>query len=151
MKTQTPLSCPIGTKQVDENVTRIIALQVVVLISLSLYFQWFWLSGLLMIDFLLRARFDGSGSLLRWIAITVKQQFQLPNKPTNAAPKQFAALIGVFFSAAIALFIYLDWTLFYWTIGSMLLICTLLESIFSYCVGCTIYQLLQRFQLIHSS
>ncbi len=151
MKTQTPLSCPIGAKQVDENVARIIAFQVIVITLLSLYFQWFWLSGLLMIDFLLRARFDGSGSLLRWIAMSVKQLFHLSNKPTNAAPKQFAALIGVFFSAAIGLFIYLDWFVLSWFTGSMLLVCAFLESVFGYCVGCTIYQLLQRFQFIHSS
>ncbi|MCC7467168.1 MAG: DUF4395 family protein, partial [Saprospiraceae bacterium] len=64
-----------------------------------------------------------------------------------AAPKKFAAGIGMVFAFAIAGSLFLQWT---WTAGilsGVLLFCALLESALSYCVGCVVYALLQRFLL----
>lgn len=141
-------SCPINQKTIDEKVVRVIAVQVFLGGVLTIFFPQVWIPLYLLIDFSLRAFVDGQGSLLKWNAQRIKQAFSLANTPTNAAPKQFAAVIGAGFSALILI----SFLLGYQTIGLILLgiliTCAGLEGFLGYCVGCTFYQLLLRLSWI---
>lgn len=57
----------------------------------------------------------------------------------NAGPKIFAAKIGFWASAAIALAAFFDIPAAYYAFGGILAIAASLEALFEYCLGCKIY------------
>lgn len=148
MENITGQSCPINQKSVDEKVVQLIAIQVFALSVLTLIIPQIWIPLFLLTDFGLRAFADGRGSLLRWNALEVKKLLRLESSGTNAAPKQFAAKIGAIFSVLIFSFLLSDLTFLAAALGGILSACAALEGFFNYCVGCTFYQLLQRFSVI---
>ena len=150
MENITGQSCPINQKSVDKKVVQIIAIQVFVLSVFTLIIPQIWIPLFLLADFGLRAFADGQGSLLRWNALQVKKLLRLESSGTNAAPKQFAAKIGALFSVLIFTSLLLNLTTSATLLGGILVTCAALEGFFNYCVGCTFYQLLQRFAVIRS-
>lgn len=133
------LSCPVSADRVDENATRIVAAIVIVVTVTALYSGFYWLSLLLAADFGLRAFTQGNYSLLKNAAKFAVTQLALPPKPVDAAPKKFAAGVGLAFALAIGIAQFFGFTYTAYGIGSVLLLCAFLESAFAYCVGCVVY------------
>lgn len=133
------LSCPVSADRVDENATRIVAAIVIVITVTALYFGFYWLSLLLAADFGLRAFTLGNYSLLKNVAKFAVTQLTLTPKPVDAAPKKFAAGVGLAFALAISIAQFFGFTYTAYGIGSILLFCAILESAFAYCVGCVVY------------
>jgi hypothetical protein len=127
--------CPISTERINENVVRLVALLVIVVAVLG------WLTGswllflLLAVDFGLRAQ---------WIA----KKSSLGVKLTNAAPKKFAAGIGLIFGLSIALALMLNGAVIATSLSGALVLCAFLESALGFCVGCVVYSQLNRFLVL---
>lgn len=138
-------SCPINGKKVNETVVRLIAGQVVLLTALSVLTGFYWITALLLVDFALRAFFQGKGSVLRITAGAIAGSLRLAPKPTDEAPKRFAASIG--FSVVLSLLIiqFFEIPFAAYIIGGALIGFALLESVFAVCVGCIFYQQLTQF------
>ncbi|MMZ66658.1 hypothetical protein D1872_291730 [compost metagenome] len=64
---------------------------------------------------------------------------------SDEAPKRFALYLGWGMSVAITLFALLHATHFAIFFIAILLLCAALEMFFEFCIGCKIYQYLQRF------
>ena len=92
----------------------------------------------LLIDFALRGFFSKSSILSSFAQLLVKI-LKLGVKPVFAAPKRFAARIGAFFSLLIGIFLTIDWSIFSLIVGTLFIICAVLEAFFNLCVGCYIY------------
>ena len=132
--------CPISADRVNENVARVGAF-FVILLTLAGLFTGFWpLFFALGADFALRSFTSGELSPIRFAAKwTAKQVLNLGEKPTDAAPKKFAAGVGVAFSLAIGLLLLLQWNTAALVVGGILLTCAALESFLGFCVGCVVY------------
>lgn len=137
--------CPISTERMNENVVRLVALLVIIVTLLGLLTGSWLVFLLLAVDFGLRAFSSGFYSPLRQIAQWIAQKSSLSVKLTDAAPKKFAAGIGLVFGFSIALALTLKWNAIAAGLSGILVFCAFLESALSFCVGCVVYSLLNRF------
>ena len=131
--------CPVSEDRVDNNVTRIIALQVLLIAITGSVLNNYWIFLFLAFDFTTRAFFKGKGSLLKWIAQQIVKLLKIAPKPINAAPRKFAAALGLVFSVLIALLIFNGSITSAYILNGMLAICAFMESFLGFCVGCYLY------------
>jgi len=137
------ITCPVSAQRVDENSTRIGAFLVIVIAVVALYTGIYWLSILLAVDFAIRAfTNEGKFSPIKQLAKLLANQLSVPKKPIDAAPKKFAAGVGFAFAISIAVAQFFLFTKTAYAIGSVLLVCAVLESFFAYCVGCIVFTFL---------
>ena len=146
MQKQNPISCPINGTIVNENVVRTIAVFVTLLVTISLFLNFYIITLFLVFDFASRSFFDGKLSLLKLLSVEITNRLNIQPKPTDGAPKKFAALLGFIFVNVIFILQYFGFVNAAIAVGSLLLICAFLEAFLGYCVGCVIYQLMQKFK-----
>lgn len=128
----------ISKNYLNENVIRIVALQVIIVTVVTLTFNWYILALFLAIDFAIRS-FTRITSPLAFIAKGVTNLLNLRPKPIFAPPKRFAATLGTIFSILIALFLYFNLLVPAYITGFILILCATLEAVFNICLGCYIY------------
>lgn len=90
------------------------------------------------IDYGIRAIWKPKYSPLRWIALRSVTAIKLPEKFTDQAPKLFASRVGFLFAFASAIFVPLSMPISI-IIAGILLVFTILDSVFDFCVGCITY------------
>lgn len=134
--------CPVSPHRVDENIARLTAFSVLLLTIIGLVFRSPILMALLSADFALRAFGFSHDSPLRAAAEWEKNLLSLHAKPTDAAPKRFAAGVGLVFSAFVALALACSWYVPALVAGAVLASCAFLESAINFCVGCYVYTFL---------
>lgn len=144
------LSCPIDGTQVNETVIRLVAGQVVVLIVLSVFNGFYWLTAFVLVDFTLRGFFEGKGSLLKLVAKFIARSFKLKAKLTDGAPKKFAARIGFVVISGLLAAQILDESILIYALAGAIVTFAILESVFAICVGCILYQRINRFRSVVS-
>lgn len=128
----------ISKYQTDENVTRLIAFQVITILLLVLFNNSTYLLFILTADFAIRA-FTFLPSPLTFVAKLVVNLFRLKPKPIFAAPKKFAAAVGFVFSLSITVLLLLNLTKVAYIVSVTLILFALLEAVFKICVGCYVY------------
>ncbi len=131
--------CPISQERVNESVVRVIASFVFLLSMLLLLTGAKWIGLLLILDFYIRSFTDGNFSILKYLSLKIVSTLNITPKPIDAAPKKFAALVGLIFSVTITVTMLLQWNTIAWIFGVVLIICALLEAFIGYCVGCKFY------------
>ena len=136
---KTSVTCPLSNEKVNENVSRIIAFFVIILVSAGMYFKLPLLLAALAFDFYLRTFTTGQFSPLKYISKRIANYWGIKEKPVDAAPKKFAAGMGLFFSVSIAALLWLNYNTSAYSLASVLLICAGLESLKSFCLGCIVY------------
>lgn len=139
MKSIFEISCPVSSYRINENVVRTAAFFVIILTGLSLYLNNSLLSLLLGFDFALRAFTTGEFSPVKLISKKTTKWLFTKVKLTDAAPKKFAAGIGMTFCLLITIFQILHFTTLASTIGFILIFCALLEGGMGICLGCIVY------------
>jgi hypothetical protein len=137
-------ACPINSETVNNRVVRLVALQVVVLAAVFLVRPTWWLFAALAADFLVRALGQRAYSPLAFLGRTIAAALELTPQPVNAAPKQFAASIGVGFALVAGALALLGFTPAARVVAGGLLGAASLEAVAGFCVGCKIYQLIPR-------
>ena len=120
----------------DENLIRVVAMEVAIISSFALLFQNKLIALFLIVDFALRA-FTHQTSPLGYIAKLFKTM--VVPKPIFAPPKKFAAALGFVFSLSILILFVLEFNIPALVVGGLLIGCALLESVLKICVGCYIY------------
>jgi hypothetical protein len=136
------ITCPVSAVKVNENIARVVAFFTILVVITGTYFKLPILIALLAIDFFLRAFTNGKYSPLKYLARRSSDYLGLDEKPTDAAPKKFAAGIGLFFSLAIAGLLWFHFDTAAYLLSGVLLICAGLESFKGFCLGCVIYTFL---------
>ncbi len=128
----------------DETIIRIIAAFVTLIGITNLFVHSYILSLVLCYDFLIRLSALGKYSPLKILSATISKSLKLPKKFIYAAPKRFAALVGFIFSIAITLTLIFNLNFLFYTLSSTLIVCAVLESVFSICVACYLYSFINQ-------
>ncbi len=145
MKKYIDIICPISSIKADENITRTTAIFTVFITAVAILINSYIIMLLLAVDFAIRAFSTGRASPLKNLAIQTTRILKINNgKRIDAAPKKFAALLGMTFSFLAGLFMIVNLSLTAVIIASMLIFCAFLEGVFSYCVGCVVYTLITK-------
>lgn len=132
------LEIKINQGQVNENVVRLVAGQVLLFTLLTIATGWVAVPVYLAADFFLRA-FTSLKPPSVWLGQQIAQYLHLEVKPIYAAPKKFAAGIGFVFSVAIAALLLTGQTTTANVSAGILVVFSTLESVFSICAGCYVY------------
>jgi hypothetical protein len=146
--------CPIDNQLIDSTSSRITAGIVTALLLISAS------AGLIInlsiflflaIDFYLRAFRNSKLSLIGNLSRKFRDLLKIKTVMINAGPKKFAAKIGFIFSTMLLIYSVTDLVM----LKSVFLIffasCTFLESAFSFCVGCKMYEISTDLGFIKSS
>ncbi|MDR2567194.1 MAG: DUF4395 domain-containing protein [Bifidobacteriaceae bacterium] len=146
-------SCPISGEQRDNTTARIVAGLTFVLAVATVALAWLvpaWIpalvASLLATDFAVRAFAEPKYSPLATLARGLGSAFHAPRKPVDAAPKVFAARLGLGFSVVTAVLLWLSPVAptvpAATVVASILALCAFLESALGFCLGCWVYALL---------
>jgi Domain of unknown function (DUF4395) len=139
------ISCPIDHVKVNENKARLVAAQVFVFASMYFVIPYWEIPALLLADFFLRSFGYSQYSPLAILAAFLIQKLGIPNKPVDQAPKIFAARIGFILADIFLILSAITEISLSYYIAGILVIFSFLESVFHFCAGCYIYQVLKRF------
>jgi hypothetical protein len=138
------IQCPVDFVLINENKARLTAFFVLVLGTVFLVTGFWGIVAFLVYDFFLRANNWGKYSLLAILSDAVIRQLKIKNKPTDRAPKRFAAGVGLLFTIGILILALLHLTTATVIITIVLLIFAFLESLVGFCAGCYVYSILQK-------
>ncbi len=138
--------CPVSTEKIDENIARTNALLVAFTLFLVVLSPAKWLLGLLAFDFYLRGFGSRQFSPYGQASKRLVSSLGLQPRPTNLAPKQFAARIGFALSALALLFLLIGWPASAATTAIVILVFALLEGLAGICVACLLYPYLLHWQ-----
>lgn len=144
-------SCPISGEQRDNTTVRVVAGSVVIVAAAALLVALLVsrqtaaiITGVLALDFIIRAFIRSKYSLLATLARGIVSGLKLPRRMVDNAPKVFAARIGVLFSVVTTILFAANLIYAGIVVLSILLVCAILESVFSFCLGCWVYSLFPK-------
>ncbi len=130
-------SCPISGEMIDERAARIVGVFVMFLaVGYLLMGSVAWLL-LLSFDFYARI-YRCNWSMFRWLAMQVRQRYFAPSM-VDAAPKMFAARLGLIMSVVATLLHGMGWMGSAQVVMVFLLSAAMLESVLGFCLGCWAY------------
>ena len=136
--------CPVSTKQVNENISRLNAGFTVLMISAYMISGMQFLLIVTIADFILRNIYEGRLNpvikMNSFIARVVVRRVHL----INAGPKIFAARVGLSLSVLGLLLSFISFEAGLIPLA-ILAIFSLLESIIGFCVACKLYPYLKEF------
>lgn len=141
---ESKIQCPVDFVAINENKARITAFFVLVSGAIYLITGLWIIIAFLVIDFFLRANNWGKYSLLAILSDAVIKQFKIKSKPTDRAPKRFAAGVGLIFTIGILIFHLFDLNTLAIVLTSVLLFFAFLESFVGFCAGCYVYSLFHK-------
>ena len=131
--------CPISTRRIDSNVSRItIFLNVTLMVAFLLTSNPIYIT-IVTLDYFVRAAIDVRYSPFRFLASGSVQTLGLKNQPIDLAPKTFASRLGFLCALVSAAFILTGYPVASMSVAALLMILSALDSIFNFCVGCLIY------------
>lgn len=133
--------CPISKERINEQVPRITALLVVMLVIVAFGFKLPAIFLILLADFGVRAFTKMRFSLLSCVAYWLTKALRLPEKPIDKAPKIFAARMGFVMVLAILVLNFGGFLTASKIIAGILVFFAGLEFSIAFCAGCTIYTL----------
>ena len=136
------LVCPISTKKIDGNVSRLTVFFNVILMAIFLVTLNPVFIIVVAIDYLIRAALDIKYSPIRLIASAGPGLLNLEKKPINLAPKVFASRLGFVCALVSAVLVLLDYDIASMSVAGLLLVLSIMDSVFNFCVGCAIYNYL---------
>lgn len=136
------LICPISSERVNEIVTRCNAFLTILLLSISVFLRMPEILILLVADFYLRAFTNVRNSPLTFISKQLVSRLNLGTKPTDKAPKIFAARLGFLMSLAILVLFVTGLTTPALVVAGILIVFAMLELAAGFCAGCYIYTFL---------
>lgn len=146
---ETAPACPISGEKLPERAVRIVAwIVITLLISYGVTLS-VWIPLFLTLDFSMRGIFSRKWAPLALVGRTVSKLISKnPSKKVDAAPKIFAARLGIAFSVILLLFHLtgLAGSVAMWVVGGMFITAAFLEAAFAFCLGCKIYAIIQRFR-----
>lgn len=134
--------CPVSGVKADENVVRTLAIVTVMITTIALLAGSSLILFFLGADFAIRSFTSGTGSPLKILSNKISGTLNFKKKLIDAAPKKFAAMLGMTFSLLAGLLLLLNLPVAALIVGSVLIFCALLEGVFGICLGCIIYTIL---------
>ncbi len=138
-------ACPISFEKVDSTTSRISSFLVSVLVIYYLYSFNLYILYFLFLDFFMRLFCQKKFSLVHVCSQLIKKLFLLKDIDSDAAAKKLAGLFGVSFVLILLLFHQFEvGSTFSYIVGSLFILCSLLDATIDYCVGCKIYYIIKK-------
>ena len=137
------VTCPVDLITINENQARITALFVFILTVTYILTGYWLLIAFLAVDFSLRAANQGKFSVLGRVSGITVSLLGIGSKPTDRAPKRFAAVVGLLFTAAITLFHIFGVAFVPYILADVLAVFAFLEAALAFCAGCHVYTLVR--------
>jgi hypothetical protein len=142
MSNSSTLICPVSNEKVNESVVRITAGIICMVSIIGLLIGNEYVFAFLAVDFSLRAFTNGNYSLLKYLAIQLQAVVGFKQQLIDAAPKKFAAGLGIWFCAIIAVLLHTQFFIAASILASIIIALSFLEAAFAVCVGCWVYSFL---------
>lgn len=136
---------------VDQNTTRLVALQTALLAGLYLAFGRIEILAFLLIEFAGRLIFGPGYSLQVFLAKKIQSLLSIPFKPTAGPPKRFAQFVGLSFVIAIGSFHFASLpsaSVVAFSLAGILAFFASLEALFSFCAACLMFSIGIRLGLV---
>ncbi|HWB26795.1 MAG TPA: DUF4395 domain-containing protein [Chitinophagaceae bacterium] len=130
---------PVSDELIDSNVSRLTVFLNVVLMALFITTLKTIFIYLVATDYFIRAALKVQYSPLRLVALTAINCLSLQKKPINLAPKIFASRLGFLCALASSVLIFLGFPVAAAIVAGFLMILSVMDSVFNFCVGCIIY------------
>ncbi len=135
--------CPVSNAKADENIVRTSAILTVLITAAAVLVNSYLILFLLSADFAIRSFFSGVGSPLKILSNHIAGILNIRNKKSiDAAPKKFAAFLGMTFSLLAGLLLLFQLPIAAMITASILIFCAFLEGVFGFCLGCFVYTIL---------
>jgi hypothetical protein len=131
--------CPISEERINEQVPRVTALLVMLVVIAAFALDSVVVMGLLTADFFIRAFTQMKFSPISFVASKVVKALKLPVNKIDKAPKIFAARMGFTMALVVALLFVLQLHTAAAVVAGVLVFFAGLEFAFAFCAGCTIY------------
>ncbi len=131
--------CPISDERINEQVTRLNALFVILTVVMAFTLNSALFLVFLVADFYIRAFTKLKYSPISYLSSSLSNALNLPLKQIDKAPKIFAARLGLIMSALITILFLLNFTVASILVAGILVFFAGLEFAFAICAGCTIY------------
>ena len=136
---------------VDDVSVRLIAGAVLLLGTVALAAQQWWLYAVLAVDFVLRAGWGPSASPLARLVKRARPLVKVSPQYTAGPPKRFAAAVGAVLTTAATVLWLTGATVPVVVIGAVMVAFPALEALGGICVGCLVFGLLMRVGIIPES
>jgi hypothetical protein len=137
---------------VDDVTVRLIAAVILVVGTVALVTQQWWLYAVLAVDFVLRTGWGPSASpVARFVGRFVRPRVAAAPRYTAGPPKRFAAAIGAVLTVGATVLWLAGATLPVVLIGVVMVVFPALEAVLGLCVGCQVFSLLMRLGVIPES
>ncbi len=141
-------SCPISGRRVDNNMVRFISVEIAIITLFLLLTHSALFALLLLVDFSFRVLRMKEYSPFSIIAGYTLKSMHMAPRMSDEAPKRFALYLGLIMTILMTFFTLTG----YWHVASafawILLACSLMEAVFEFCVGCTLYHYLVKLRII---
>lgn len=137
------ITCPVDLVTVNENQARMTALFVFILTLIYILTGYWLIIAFLAVDFLLRAANLGSFSVVGRVSGALVSLLGIGGKRTDRAPKRFAAMVGLLFTAAITVLHLSSVAFVPYILADILALFAFLEATFAFCAGCRVYTLIK--------
>lgn len=137
-------TCPLAFRLIDGTLARLSAVFVFLFIVLFLFTREDFVLFFVLIDFLMRLYGLKKYSIIHNLAIFSKKIFSLKTEMTDAGAKRLAAHLGVLFVLLLLSESFLNLHVTLYITAGVFLLCSGLEILFSYCIGCKIYFIIKK-------
>ena len=137
-------SCPLSFESVDSNVSRFNSLLVSSLLITYLYTFNIVIVYFLLFEFGMRLFCKKEVTILYKIAKGVKNILQLKDKFTDSGAKRLAGYFAIFFLLLLVVGNNLNLSLFSYIVGGIFVLCSLMDALFNFCIGCKIYFIIKK-------
>lgn len=131
--------CPISSERIDSNVSRLTVFLNVVMMMLFVVTSQPVFAFIAAFDYFVRAALDMKYSPFRRLSLAIINGLHLEKKPIGLAQKIFASRLGFLCAFAAAILALTGYTTASIYVAVFLMILSILDAVFNFCVGCLIY------------
>lgn len=141
-------SCPISGRLIDSNMVRFISVEIATTTAFLLLTHHAIFALLLLADFSFRVLRLKAYSPFSLVASFALKTMQITPRMSDEAPKRFALYLGWGMTIVMTFLTLLGYEQAVMAFAWILLACSLMEAIFEFCVGCTLYYYLVKLRII---
>jgi hypothetical protein len=137
-------ACPVSFKSINITVSRLSSFIVSLLVIYYLYSSNVFVLYFLLIDFVTRLFYDKKFSLVDTLSRILKKTFKLEDVFGDSGAKRLAGIFGLLFVVLLIISYYMGLKVAPFVIGGVFVLCSLMDALVNYCVGCKIYFIIKK-------
>ena len=137
-------SCPLSFENIDSNISRMNSLMVSSLVITYLITFNAVIIYFLLFDFSMRLFCQKRLSLINNLSLLIKKSLKLKDKFSDSGAKRLAGYFALFFLLMLVAGNNLNIYTFSVVVASIFLICSLMDALFNFCIGCKIYFIIKK-------